>query len=58
MSATKRDSFDGVGGTEPIDPREYAEWSLESTLQDFQRDYGEEALAGQIDQYMTERAIY
>jgi hypothetical protein len=58
MSQTKRFSPDETGGTEPTDPREYAEWSLEATLENFQRDYGDEALAEQVDRYMTERAIY
>lgn len=57
MSLTKRDSPDGAGGTEQIDPQEYAEWSLESTLDDFRRNYGEDALLEQIDDYMTERGL-
>lgn len=58
MSLTKSDSPDGCGGVEQVDPREYAEWSLTSQLDDYRREYGDETLAEQIDAYMTERGLY
>lgn len=40
------------------DPRERAEWSLESEMTNFASQYGEEALVEKIDVYMTSRGLY
>jgi hypothetical protein len=38
--------------------RGYAEWSLETEMNNFSQRYGSEVLLQKIDSYMTERGLY